>query len=57
MYLQHLDREEVELFIEAAAHSVCYVGMMRAAEALYLLTTRGYEARFINELAGKVKVR
>jgi len=53
--LQHLDREEVELFIEQQ-RTLCYVGMTRAAEALYLLTTRGQESRFINELAGKVKV-
>ena len=53
--LQHLDREEVELFIEQQ-RTLCYVGMTRAAEALYLLTTTGNESRFINELAGKVKV-
>ncbi|MEO8956199.1 MAG: 3'-5' exonuclease [Ktedonobacteraceae bacterium] len=53
--LQHLDREEVELFIEQQ-RTLCYVGMTRAAEALYLLTTRGQESRFINELVGKVKV-
>nr|HET6902213.1 ATP-dependent helicase [Ktedonobacteraceae bacterium] len=53
--LQHLDREEVELFIEQQ-RTLCYVGMTRAAEALYLLTTRGQESRFIKELAEKVKV-
>ena len=53
--MQHLDREEVELFIEQQ-RTLCYVGMTRAAEALYLLTIKGQESRFIKELTGKVKV-
>lgn len=53
--MQHLDREEVELFIEQQ-RTLCYVGMTRAAEALYLLTVKGQESRFIKELTGKVNV-
>ncbi len=47
------DPEEEQLHIEQE-RTLCYVGMTRAAEALYLLTTRGRESRFINELEGKI---
>ncbi len=55
MGLQHIEAEEAQLFIEQQ-RTLCYVGMTRAAEVLYLLTVKGQESRFINELAGKVKV-
>jgi superfamily I DNA/RNA helicase len=34
--------------------TLCYVGMTRASDALYLLTVAGEESIFVNELAGKV---
>jgi superfamily I DNA/RNA helicase len=49
------DEEEAQLRIEGE-RKLCYVGMTRAAEALYLLTIRGNESRFLNELEGKVVV-
>jgi len=55
MGLQHIEAEEAQLLIEQQ-RTLCYVGMTRAAEALYLLTVTGQESRFIKELAGKVKV-
>ncbi len=47
------DAEEEQLYIEQE-RTLCYVGMTRAAEALYLLTVKGIESRFLNEIAGKV---
>ena len=32
------------------------LGMTRAAEALYLLTVKGAESRFVQELADRVKL-
>jgi superfamily I DNA/RNA helicase/mRNA-degrading endonuclease YafQ of YafQ-DinJ toxin-antitoxin module len=53
--LQHSEAEEAQLYIEQQ-RTLCYVGMTRAAEALYLLTVRGAESRFIKELTGKVVI-
>jgi DNA helicase-2/ATP-dependent DNA helicase PcrA len=53
--LQHSEPEEAQLFIEQQ-RTLCYVGMTRAAEALYLITVKGAESRFIQELADKVTV-
>lgn len=53
--LQHSEPEEAQLFIEQQ-RTLCYVGMTRAAEALYLITVKGAESRFIHELADKVTV-
>jgi len=47
------DEEEVQLYIEDERR-LCYVGMTRAAEALYLLTVKENESRFLQELVGKV---
>ncbi len=47
------DAEETQLYIEQERR-LCYVGMTRAAEALYLLTIKGKESRFLKELEGKV---
>ena len=47
------DVEEAQLYIEQERR-LCYVGMTRAAEALYLLTVKGKESRFLKELEGKV---
>ena len=47
------DAEEAQLYIEQERR-LCYVGMTRAAEALYLLTVKGKESRFLKELEGKV---
>ena len=35
---------------------LCYVGMTRAADALYLLTVKDRESLFVDELEGKVNV-
>lgn len=51
--LQHTEKEEADLFIEQQ-RTLCYVGMTRAAEALYLLTVKGSESRFIGDLGDKV---
>jgi len=53
--LQHCEIEEAQLYIEQQ-RTLCYVGMTRAAEALYLLTVKGVESRFVKELLGKVVV-
>ena len=47
------DEEEVQLEIERA-RMLCYVGMTRAAEMLYLVTVRGQESRFVYELTDKI---
>jgi superfamily I DNA/RNA helicase len=47
------DVEEAQLYIEQERR-LCYVGMTRGAEALYLLTVKGKESRFLKELEGKV---
>jgi superfamily I DNA/RNA helicase/mRNA-degrading endonuclease RelE of RelBE toxin-antitoxin system len=47
------DEEEAQLEIERA-RMLCYVGMTRAADLLYLVTVRNRESRFIHELAGKI---
>lgn len=52
--IQHLEMEEVKLFIEKQ-RSLLYVGMTRAAEALYILTTQDAESIFVKELEGKVQ--
>lgn len=48
------DEEEAQLEIERE-RMLCYVGMTRAAEMLYLVTVRGQESRFIHELDGKIE--
>jgi superfamily I DNA/RNA helicase len=48
-----LDPKEAEIHIERQ-HTLCYVGMTRAADELYLLTVKRKESRFVDELAGKV---
>ena len=48
------DEEEAQLEIERE-RMLCYVGMTRAADLLYLVTVRGYESRFVHELAGKIE--
>ena len=48
------DEEEAQLEIERE-RMLCYVGMTRAAERLYLVTVRGQESRFVRELAGKIE--
>jgi len=45
------DEEEAQLEIERE-RMLCYVGMTRAAEMLYLVTVQGQESRFLGELAG-----
>src|SRR5205807_2080001 len=47
--LQYADIEEVRLHVEQQ-RALCYVGMTRAAEALYLLTIKGAESIFVQEL-------
>jgi superfamily I DNA/RNA helicase len=49
------DEEEVQLEIERQ-RMLCYVGMTRAADLLYLVTVRGRESRFVEELAGKIDI-
>lgn len=51
--LQYADMEETKLYVEQQ-RALCYVGMTRAAEALYLLTIKGAESLFVQELDGKV---
>ena len=48
------DEEEAQLEIERE-RMLCYVGMTRAAEMLYLVTVRGQESRFLHELDGKIE--
>jgi superfamily I DNA/RNA helicase/mRNA-degrading endonuclease YafQ of YafQ-DinJ toxin-antitoxin module len=47
------DEEEAQLEIEHE-RMLCYVGMTRAAEMLYLVTVQGHESRFLSELAGNL---
>ena len=51
--LHDLEEEEQQLEIETQ-RTICYVGMTRAAEELYLVTVEGRESRFVQELEGKV---
>ncbi len=53
--IHHLEQEEVKLFIEQQ-RSLFYVGMTRAAEALYIVTTQDAESIFVKELEGKIQV-
>ncbi len=53
--MHHLEQEEVKLFIEQQ-RSLFYVGMTRAAEALYIVTTHDAESIFAKELEGKIQV-
>ncbi|HEY3993773.1 MAG TPA: 3'-5' exonuclease [Ktedonobacteraceae bacterium] len=48
------DEEEAQLEIERQ-RMLCYVGMTRAADLLYLVTVRDQESRFVSELAGKIE--
>ena len=52
-HLQSLEEEEKQLEIEKQ-RVLCYVGMTRAAEELYLVTVERRESRFVQELEGKV---
>jgi len=52
-HLRSLEEEEKQLEIEKQ-RILCYVGMTRAAEELYLVTVEGKESRFVRELEGKV---
>ncbi|SRR6266487_48975 len=52
---EYTDTEEARLHLEQQ-RALCYVGMTRAAEALYMITTKGAESIFVQELAGKVAV-
>ncbi len=52
-HLQSLEDEEKQLEIEKQ-RILCYVGMTRAAEELYLVTLERKESRFVRELEGKV---
>lgn len=52
-HLADQDEEEAQLEIERE-RMLCYVGMTRAAEMLYLVTVQGQESRFLGELAGKL---
>lgn len=54
--MQHMEQEEAKLFLEQQ-RSLCYVGMTRAAEILYLVTTQGAESIFVRELEGKIRDR
>jgi superfamily I DNA/RNA helicase/mRNA-degrading endonuclease YafQ of YafQ-DinJ toxin-antitoxin module len=47
------EEEEKQLYIESQ-RILCYVGMTRAAEELYLVTVEGKESQFIREMAGKI---
>jgi superfamily I DNA/RNA helicase/mRNA-degrading endonuclease YafQ of YafQ-DinJ toxin-antitoxin module len=51
--LHSLEEEEKQLEIEKQ-RILCYVGMTRAAEELYLVTVEGRESRFVRELEGKI---
>ncbi len=53
--MQHLEPEERNLFMEQQ-RSLCYVGMTRAAEVLYIMTTQGAESMFVKELEGKIRL-
>lgn len=53
--LHHLEQEEVKLYIEQQ-RSLFYVGMTRAAEALYIVSTQDAESIFVKELEGKIHV-
>lgn len=48
------DEEEAQLEIERQ-RMLCYVGMTRAADLLYLVTVGGNESRFVKELMGKIE--
>ncbi len=52
-HLRSLEEEEKQLEIEKQ-RILCYVGMTRAAEELYLVTVERRESRFVRELEGKV---
>ena len=53
--LHHLEQNEIDLFREQQ-RSLCYVGMTRASEALYILTTQNAESIFVKELEGKINL-
>ncbi|HLL78100.1 MAG TPA: ATP-dependent helicase, partial [Ktedonobacteraceae bacterium] len=53
--LDTLEAEEKQLEIEKQ-RILCYVGMTRAAEELFLVTVQGKESRFLRELEGKIAV-
>jgi len=52
---RNVDAEETQLHIEQE-RMLCYVGMTRAAEALYLLTVKGEESCFVQDVIDKVKL-
>ena len=53
--MQHLEPEERNLFMEHQ-RSLCYIGMTRAAEVLYILTTHNAESIFVKELERKIRL-
>ncbi len=52
---QNVDAEEAQLHVEQE-RMLCYVGMTRAAEALYILTVKDSESRFVQDVISKVKL-
>ncbi|MBA2391637.1 MAG: ATP-binding domain-containing protein, partial [Ktedonobacteraceae bacterium] len=46
--------EEAQLELFEKGRTLCYVGMTRASDALYLLNVQSEESVFVNELAEKV---
>ncbi len=48
------DDEEAHLELERT-RMLCYVGMTRAADILYMLSVRGRESRFLHEIIDKVE--
>ena len=39
---------------EEKQRTLCYVGMIRAADVFYLIPVKGWESRFVKELNGKI---
>jgi superfamily I DNA/RNA helicase len=54
IYSNEHAEEEVQLELLDHNRTLCYVGMTRASDALYLLTVQGEESVFVNELADNI---